>query len=144
LPDRVAYWQMDLRGQAPAIAERARQRAVELDPTGIPEAFAAAWRRSAAVVAARAPDQPIATLRGAMRTDEYLATRVLEVVVHHLDVRAAVDLPPTTTPHAGRIVMSMLEGLLGGPRPRNLGRNRFIMAATGRVEVDDPRFPVLT
>jgi hypothetical protein len=78
-----------------------------------------------------------------MRLGDYLATRVVELVVHHLDVRAALDLPPAPTPAAGRLTMEVLEGLLGTPRPRNLGRTRFILAATGRITVDDDRFPVL-
>jgi hypothetical protein len=39
--------------------------------------------------------------------------------------------------------MTLLEGLLGAPKPRNFGRARFIKAATGRITTDDPRFPVL-
>ncbi len=78
-----------------------------------------------------------------MRLDDYTATRVLELVVHHMDLRRALDLPPAPTPAAGLLTMRLLEGLLGSPRPHNLGRTRFILTATGRIPSDDPRFPVL-
>jgi uncharacterized protein (TIGR03083 family) len=141
--DRVGYWRFDLDAEAPAVAARARERAVTLDTAGLDGVFATAWRSTVGVATERGPAALVMTSRGPMRIDEYLATRVLEVCVHHLDVRTALDLPPATTPEAGRMTMAILEGLLGGPRPRNLGRNRFIQVATGRVEADDERFPLI-
>jgi uncharacterized protein (TIGR03083 family) len=141
--DRVDYFRGDLAAEAPAVARRARGRADAIPVGGVPGAFAAAWRATEAAVALHGPSALTATLRGPMRLDEYLATRVLEVCVHHLDVRIALDLPPASTPEASRLVMALLEGLLGGPRPRSLGRHRFILAATGRAGSDDPRLPVL-
>jgi uncharacterized protein (TIGR03083 family) len=141
--DRVEYWRFDLAAEAPAIAARARARAASLDAGPSPVAFSTAWRESANIVLERGLDSLIATLRGPMLLREYLATRVLEVCIHHMDVRAALDQPPAATPEAGRITMAILEGLLGDRRPRNLGRTRFILAATGRTASDDPRFPVL-
>lgn len=141
--DRVGYFRMDLEAAAPAVAQRARQRAAELPAGQLHESFGRAWRASAELVATQGGDALVATLRGPMRMDEYLATRVLEVCVHHLDVRRALDLPPAATPEASSLVLDILEGLLEGPRPRNLGRMRFILAATGRVDADDPRFPLL-
>ena len=144
MPDRISYFQMDLAGQAAAIAERARKDAATLDRDTAAAHFDRAWRACDARVRALPPDHITTSLRGPMLLDEYLATRVVELVVHHMDVRAALDLPPQSDPAAARLTMAILEGLLGGPRPRNLGRTRFILAATGRVEVDDRRFPVLS
>ena len=137
--DRFAY----CRGAAALsadVAARARDGAAGIDPATLPAAFADAWRAS--VAAASAPDALIETVMGPMRTDEFTATRVLEVVVHHMDVRRCLDLPPDADPVAARLVTALLEGLLDGGRPRNLGRTRFILAATGRTAVADPRFPV--
>lgn len=105
--------------------------------------FAEAWRRSARRFEAIGPTALLASPSGTIKALEYLATRVLEVVVHHTDVCSAIDRPRVTTPAAGRITLSLLENLLAGPRPRNFGRTRFILAATGRIAVEDPRFPVL-
>ena len=144
MADRVTYFHMDLAGEAAAIAERARRDAPTVNRPTAAADFEREWRAADARVRTLPPDHVTNSLRGAMRLDEYLATRVLELVVHHMDVRAALDLPPQSDPAAARLTMAVLEGLLGGPRPRNLGRTRFILAATGRVEVDDPRFPVLS
>jgi len=141
--DRVGYWRFDLVAEAPAIAARAREEADGVEPGVLVQRFTEGWQASATRAGALGPDHLLATLRGPMRLDEYLATRVLELVVHHLDLRAALDQPPAGTPRAERLTMQLLESLLGGPRPRNFGRQRFVRAATGRLAVDDPRFPVL-
>ena len=140
--DRLTYWR-EVPGRAPAVAQRAVDEAAASSPAGLRAAFGPAWHASADVARAKGPDALIAALGGVMRLDEYLATRVLEVVIHHMDLRVALDQPPAPTPDAGRLVMELLEGLLGSPRPRNLGRVRFLQAATGRIATDDPRFPVL-
>lgn len=141
--DRVTYFRYDADAEAPGVAQRAVQEAAGVDPATLPRRFTVGWMASVAAARAHGPEQVLTTFRGPMRLDEYVATRVLEVVVHHLDVRVALDLPPTPTPDASRLTMAVLEGLLGEPRPRNMGRTRFIQAATGRLPVDDLRFPVL-
>lgn len=141
--DRVSYFQCDLEAIAPAVAERARQEASSIDPGELPARFAGGWRASVDRAAALPPEHVLATFRGPMRLDEYTATRVVEMVVHHMDLRMALDQPPGATPAAGHLAMSVLECLLGSSRPRNLGRTRFILAATGRLTSADDRFPVL-
>ena len=141
--DRVEYFRYDAAAEAPAIAQRAIDEAAAIEPAQLPQAFTAGHAATMGAAEDVGPAHVLFTIMGAMRLDEYLATRVLEVVVHHMDLRAALDLPPSSDPAAARLVMQILEGLLGGPRPRNLGRTRFIQVATGRLPSDDPRFPVL-
>lgn len=113
------------------------------DPATWEGAFARAWQGSDAVLERTAPDALVSTTYGVMPVREYVATRVLEVCVHHLDVRVALDRPPEATPTAAQLTQDLLERLLPGSRPRNLGRTRFIRAATGRGGYHDERFPVL-
>lgn len=141
--DRVSYWRYDDAAEAPEIARRAVREAAKVDAETLPALFTEGWRASAERAAQVGDSHVLATIMGPMRVDEYLATRVLELVVHHTDLRAALDLPAASTIAAARITMDVLEALLGGPRPRNLGRARFIQVATGRSASDDPRFPVL-
>ena len=142
--DRVGYYRLGGGPEeARAVARRARELAAATRPGALPAAFTDAWRQSAERAAQLPPDRLIATAHGPMELREYVATRVLETTVHHLDVLRALERPPVATPAAGRLTMALLEGLLGGRRPRNFGRMRFILAATGRLEVDDPRMPVL-
>jgi hypothetical protein len=141
--DRLGYYPADQSG-APVQAQTAAEDAEAVADRAWAEAFAEAWRASANRAVALGPDAVLRTPRGTMAAREYLATRVLEVAVHHLDLRAALDLPPVNTPEAGRLTMDLLEGLLGRPRPRAMGRTRFVLAATGRLAVDDHRFPLLS
>ncbi|MDQ3709156.1 MAG: maleylpyruvate isomerase N-terminal domain-containing protein [Actinomycetota bacterium] len=141
--DRVSYWRYDHAAEAPEIARRAALQAAKVDAETLPALFTEGWRSSAERAAEVGDSHVLQTIMGPMRLDEYLATRVLELVVHHTDLRAALDLPAVSTIAAARITMDVLEALLGGPRPRNLGRARFIQVATGRSPSDDPRFPVL-
>jgi uncharacterized protein (TIGR03083 family) len=143
LVDPVEYFRYDPDEVAPGVAQRARERAASIDPMALAVRFAEAWREAARRAESEGPARVLPTFRGPMRLGDYLATRVLEVVVHHMDVCAALGVPPVATPDAARLTMEVLEGLLGSRRPRNFGRARFIKAATGRIEVDDPRFPVL-
>jgi uncharacterized protein (TIGR03083 family) len=139
--DRVTYY-LGAADLAASIATRARESAAHVDPTTLPQQFAGAWRRS--VGSATTAEALIETARGPMRTDDFAATRVVELVVHHMDVRRALDLPPDADPTAAQLTADVLEGMLDGDRPRNLGRTRFILAATGRTPSDDPRLPVFT
>ncbi len=141
--DRVGYWRYDADAESPGVAQRAVQEAAKVDAETLPALFTEAWQTSAERAGALPGDHVLPTFRGPMRLDEYLATRVLEVVVHHLDLRRALDRPQASTVAAARLTMEILEGLLGEPRPRNLGRTRFLQVATGRLPSDDPRFPVL-
>ncbi|MDQ3538619.1 MAG: maleylpyruvate isomerase N-terminal domain-containing protein [Actinomycetota bacterium] len=141
--DRVSYFNYDHTGEAPEIARRAVQEAAKVDAETLPALFTEGWRASAERAAEVGDGHVLHTIAGPMRLDEYLATRVVEMVVHHTDLRAALELPAVSTIAAARITMDVLEGLLGEPRPRNLGRARFIQVATGRFPSDDPRFPVL-
>lgn len=141
--DRFAYYRYDPATVAPGVAERARREAAEIPVGQVAEAFAATSRQAVEDARIRPADELMPSPFGVIALGEYLATRVLEAVVHHIDVRRALDLPPSSTVEAARVTMELLEGLLGEPRPRNFGRNRFILAATGRWQVDDPRFPVL-
>lgn len=144
LLDRVAYFRRLTSADAPGVAERAVTDARKVDAETLPALFAETWRNDHDLAMAAPADRRIATRFGPVRTDEFLATRVLEVTIHHLDLRSALDQPPAPSPTAGALTMHLLEGLLGGPRPRNLGRVRFLLAATGRVPSDDPRFPLIS
>lgn len=141
--DRVSYFRYDAEAVAPAVAARAREEARLIAPEQVAEAFAEAWRSSVLRAESLPGEHVMATIFGAMHLQEYAATRVLEAVVHHMDLRRALDLPPDPDPAAADVTVEILQGLLGGPRPRNLGRDRFVLVATGRLPHDDPRFPVL-
>jgi uncharacterized protein (TIGR03083 family) len=82
---------------ATAVAERGRKAGVELgaDPAGrVRELLAQVSHK----VRAAEPDALITTIGGGMRVAAYLPTRTFELVVHSLDIAAAVGLDVTFPP----------------------------------------------
>lgn len=140
--DRFSYFE-GVAQLAADVAQRGREQAAGVSPGEWPSRFGLAWRASAERFQQIGGDRLLPSVRGAIRADEFLATRVLEVTVHHMDLRTALDLPPAPAAEGGQLTMRILEGMLGGPRPRAMGRVRFILAATGRLASDDLRFPLL-
>jgi uncharacterized protein (TIGR03083 family) len=140
--DRFTYYE-GVREMAADVAARAVDEARKVDAETLPALFVEAWQADADLAESLPADRLILTIRGPMRADEYVATRVLEVTIHHMDLRRALDLPANPTPEAGRLAMELLEGMLGAPHPHNMGRVRFLLTATGRMPSDDDRFPLL-
>lgn len=77
---------------ATAVAQRGRQagEALGADPAA---AFRDLADRAVARLAAADPDQLIETIAGGIRIRSYVPTRTVELVVHGLDVAAAVGIP---------------------------------------------------
>jgi hypothetical protein len=82
---------------------------------------------------------------GTMRIDDYVATRVLGVAAHGLDVAITLDRTPWTTEPALRICKQILEDLLGPPPPPTLGWDDLELLAkgTGRYPLDSKDLAVL-
>jgi uncharacterized protein (TIGR03083 family) len=75
-----------------AVAQRGRQagEALGADPAA---AFRDLVERAIARVAAADPDELIETIAGGIRVGSYVPTRTVELVVHGLDIAAAVGVP---------------------------------------------------
>ena len=140
--DRWSYFRQPM--DAAAIAASAEDRAAGLADGERLADLRRAADGAADAMAAMPPGQVVEARFGPMRFDELVATRVLECAIHHMDAAACLEVPPVITPEAGRLASAICEALLDGPRPRAMGRARFLRAATGRITVDDPRFPVLS
>lgn len=69
---------------------------------------------------------------------EYVATRVLEITIHTMDVRDAFDLPPDPSPEGLATTIDILRRRLGTD-PITLGFDGvdFVVLATGRRELTD-------
>lgn len=83
-----------------------------------------------------------------MRVDEFVASRVVEAVVHGIDLAQALGSPCFAT--AGGIAMTaaILDDLLArrttGRRPAELSDDMdWILAASGRAESSDNRLPLI-
>lgn len=109
----AGYFRIVLAEQTPHvhIAARARREAAERDDWV--DGTAELAERAERLVDALAPDTVVNLFVGEMRLDQYLATRILELVVHGLDLAAAIDFPSTAPPAAARVALTVLLDLAG-------------------------------
>jgi hypothetical protein len=83
-----------------------------------------------------------------MQVDEFVASRVVEAVVHGLDLTLALDRDPIVTPEGLALTASILDDLLArrtlGRRPAGLADDlAWVLAASGRAEHADNRLPLI-
>jgi hypothetical protein len=86
---------------------------------------------------------------GPMRLDEFMASRLVETVVHGMDLTDASGEPPLSMPKATPMAAEIFDELLArrgvAGRPADLEDDNvaFIRAAAGRDEHSDPRLPII-
>jgi hypothetical protein len=83
-----------------------------------------------------------------MQVDEFVASRVVEAVVHGLDLTLALGRDPIATPQGIALTASILDDLLArrtvGRRPADLADDlAWVLAASGRAEHPDNRLPLI-
>jgi hypothetical protein len=84
-----------------------------------------------------------------MRLEEFVPSRVVEAVVHGIDLTDPLGLPCRSTPEAISTTASILDELLArrtvAGRPADLAGDdlAWIRAASGRQQHPDPRLPVI-
>jgi uncharacterized protein (TIGR03083 family) len=83
-----------------------------------------------------------------MRVDEFVASRIVEAVVHGIDLAQALGLSYFATPGGIAATAAVLDDLLArrttGRRPAALSDDLdWILAASGRAPADDNRLPLI-
>jgi uncharacterized protein (TIGR03083 family) len=83
-----------------------------------------------------------------MRVDEFAASRIVEAVVHGIDLAQALGSPYFATADGIAMTAAILDDLLArrttGRRPAGLSDDiDWILAASGRAESDDNRLPLI-
>jgi hypothetical protein len=83
-----------------------------------------------------------------MRADEFIPSRVVEAVVHGMDLTDALGLESIATPAGIALTAAILDDLLArrtvAGRPSDLADDlAWIRAASGRGEHADPRLPII-
>jgi uncharacterized protein (TIGR03083 family) len=129
LADAAEYYNTALAdaGVHQGVATRARMAGRQLiDPVGEAEATSA---QTLALVAATADDEPVNTFAGQITLIEYLATRVVELGVHTLDLQRATGQPAELHPDTSSVIVSVLTSL-AKPVP-------LILALSGRAPLAD-------
>jgi hypothetical protein len=133
--DFVSYWRPFSSDDAGSLSH-ARFVRISASAYSSPRDIASRWEQtaSAAVHASRiAPvDGFVATQGHVLTVPDFIATLIVEAVVHHLDLM--VDLPRVEGPEAAplRVVRETLDGLLGQPSPLQWDDATYALKATGR------------
>jgi uncharacterized protein (TIGR03083 family) len=125
LADASEYYQTVLAdtGVHQGVNARARQAGRQLiDPVGEAETTIP---HVLALVASTADDEPVNTFAGQITLTEYLATRVVELGVHTLDLQRATGQQPELHPDTAAVVLTVLTQL-ASPVP-------LILALAGRA-----------
>jgi uncharacterized protein (TIGR03083 family) len=138
--DSVTYWRYDVAALSPEVADRAKELAATYATAGdLVEAWNARWPEICDLSSATDPSRLVATWGPVLTFDEYLRTRVVEIVVHHLDLEDAFGRTCWGTDEAVGIVDELLVDALGKEPPHELEWDaiEFIERATGRKELTE-------
>ena len=92
------------------VAERARTRAASFGDSPV-EAARAVVARTLDAVDALDDDAPVTTNVGPVRLVDYLSTRVLEIVIHSMDVSLAAGVPVETSREALAVTLALLSDI---------------------------------
>ncbi|MEX1287262.1 MAG: maleylpyruvate isomerase N-terminal domain-containing protein [Acidimicrobiia bacterium] len=143
--DAVDYWTA-VATAADVNDQWATAYAATRTDEGLRSGLVAALERGATVVAETEPWStvvlPASTISIAF--DQFVATRLVELVVHGLDLVAAGGAEVAPDPGALGIVAAILEARLTGDRPADLADDvAWVEAACGRTDHADERLPVL-
>ncbi|MEP6658676.1 MAG: maleylpyruvate isomerase N-terminal domain-containing protein [Acidimicrobiales bacterium] len=132
LPDTVTYFRVAL-DQNPAIHAQIAVRAAETVPALGAQPLTGALDiagRGRAVVDTTPDDAPVAHFTGRMRFIDYLPSRIVELVLHTLDLQQATRQPLRAAPDALAITLSIVTALADRADPIALA-----LAMTGRADL---------
>jgi uncharacterized protein (TIGR03083 family) len=135
--------------QGPVLYQYMTDHAQGHTPATMLTAVGGTFKQALDAIRTTPPDTVGPAFYGLMRLDEFVATRVVEAVIHGLDLTDALGLPPLDMPRATPIAAEILDDVVARTRvpgrPADLTGDdlAFIRAAAGRAEHPDPRFPVV-
>jgi uncharacterized protein (TIGR03083 family) len=133
------YFRIVLAEETPHrhIAERARREVADYVGRDIVAVTEELSRRATRLVETAAGTTTMHLFVGEMELDQYLATRVVELVVHGTDLARAIEVPTDPPPESAAVALTVLAGLA---RPGDLVS--VIRSLTGR-EAEPPLTNVL-
>jgi uncharacterized protein (TIGR03083 family) len=136
--DAITYFQFDSTDEGPVIVKRAQEAAAAF-PADLARTWDLEWTKELQRARTNIGDDPVLqNVFGLIRLTEYLKTRCVEVVIHHMDVDDALGKKPHPDPGALEIVGDVLRGLLGTDlRPLGVDDVRFALVGTGRAPLND-------
>ena len=148
--DRASFYLSvsDRTKVAPVIYQYIVDHAQGHTPATIRDQVGVTFKQALEAIRTTAPDTVGPGFFGPMRLEEFVATRLVEVRVHGLDLTDAVGAPlamPETTVMAAEVLEEVLARRAVPGRPADLAGDDlgFIRAAAGRGDHPDPRLPIV-
>jgi hypothetical protein len=150
--DRVNFFDYRRAEIAPLLYEYAYTMVEARTPTEMPRVLQQTFAAAVQDAKAASPGH-LGTFQGfepypAMRLDDFISTRILEAVIHGIDLTDALDRPTTATPAGIAFVADLFDDFLlrraVPERPPDLVSDvAWIRAASGRTPHSDPRLPLI-
>jgi Mycothiol maleylpyruvate isomerase N-terminal domain len=146
--DRVSFFIFPRAEVAPVVYDYAYTMVKDRTPQEMPDVLHETFSKTISGARSMAPDTVGPGYYALMRLDEFVPSRVVEAVVHGLDLTNALGLPSIATRDGVGLTASILDELLArrtvAGRPPDLADDMsWVRAASGRAEHPDPRLPVI-
>jgi Mycothiol maleylpyruvate isomerase N-terminal domain len=146
--DRVSFFIFPRSEVAPVVYDYAYTMVEGKTPAQMPDVLHETFSKTIQEARATAPDTVGSGYYALMRLDEFVPSRIVEAVVHGIDLTDAVGRDSTATPDGVAATAAILDELLArrtvAGRPADLGDDMaWVRAASGRAEHPDPRLPLI-
>lgn len=147
--DRVSFFIFPRSEAAPVVYDYAFTMVEGKAPADMPGVLHETFSKTISEARAMPPDTIGPGYYALMRLDEFVASRVVEAVVHGIDLTDAIGRGRLATDAGVEFVAQLLDELLARRtvpgRPDDLQSDdwQWIRAASGRSEHTDPRLPLI-
>jgi Mycothiol maleylpyruvate isomerase N-terminal domain len=146
--DRTSFFIFPRSEVAPVVYDYAYTMVEGKTPQLMPDVLQETFTKTIQGARTMAPDTVGPGYYALMRLDEFVPSRVVEAVVHGLDLTDAIGREPIATPEGVAITAGILDDLLArktvAGRPADLGDDlAWVRAASGRADHPDPRLPLI-
>jgi hypothetical protein len=146
--DRVSFFIFPRAEVAPVVYDYAYTMVAGKTPQDMPTVLEETFSKTVSESRATPPGSIGPGYYALMELGEFVPSRVVEAVVHGLDLTDALGRDPIPTAEGIAITASILDDLLArrtvAGRPSDLSDDlAWIRAASGRGEHPDPRLPVI-
>jgi hypothetical protein len=146
--DRVSFFIFPRSEVAPVVYDYAYTMVEGKKPQQMPDVLHETFTGTIQDARSTPPETVGSGYYALMRLDEFVPSRVVEAVVHGIDLTDAVGRDVIATPDGVAMTAAILDELLArrtvAGRPADLGDDlAWVRAASGRSEHPDPRLPLI-
>jgi Mycothiol maleylpyruvate isomerase N-terminal domain len=146
--DRASFFIFSRAEVAPVVYDYAYKMVAGKKPADMPNVLHETFSKTIEEARRSQPDLIGPGYYALMRVDEFIPSRVVEAVVHGMDLTDALGRESIATPAGIAMTAAILDDLLArrtvAGRPGDLRDDlAWIRAASGRGKHEDPRLPVI-